>query len=894
VDSSLTGTAAGTPAEPAPAAPAPLFSASVARAAAALAEIRNRIAAQHAAGSPGIQACALATDMFDMAIIALWEALVADLGGADRAAVRDRVAVVAHGGYGRRQMAPGSDVDLMLLHDGSAAARRAASAAAKRLLQDLCDAGFTVGQSVRSLAEAVRLAGADATILSSLLDSRTLAGPAGLVESLAVKLRKKIARGRRRVATRLLAARGEEADRFGRSVALLEPNVKRSRGGLRDIQLVRWLGTVLHDVDTPEELAMAGAISRADAAAIRTAEEFLVRVRNDLHLAAGKPADDLTRDQQLRIAQARGIESCAGLLGVERFMRDYFGHARRVARVVEALESGVRRPARLRSLTSGLFGHEVDGLYRVGPGGVAALPGRIDRVAGSVRGVIRLVELATLYDLPIDARTWEQVRAAAPTLSPAVDSADRDAFLALFARPEGLGQALRRLHEVGVLEMLIPGFSHARDLLQFNNYHTFTVDEHCIVAVERAVAFASDPGWLGATWRELTRKRPLLLALLIHDLGKGFVEDHSEVGARIARDVAARLALPADEGEIVEFLVLRHLAMAHLAFRRDVGDAGLVVRFARDVGSPEVLRMLSLLTAADVSAVGPGTWTKWKADLLGDLHYRALGHLDGEAPSVDADRGRRALAPLLAGRDADDPLVRIARRLPPAVLRDTPLPRLVEEIGRLSRLPADGVFAAARWQPETGTVAVSVGTREEVAPGIFHRVTGALAAERLEILAADIHTLDGGLVLDHFTALDPDFAGEPPADRLADIAAAIREAVKADQPPVFSRVWNPFAPRTSPVGMLPARITFDTESSAETTILEVFAHDSPGLLYGIARALFDAGLSVRSARIGTYLDQVVDAFHVTDRQGRKVVDPAVLAAVRAAIERVAAPLTGPA
>jgi [protein-PII] uridylyltransferase len=181
-----------------------------------------------------------------------------------------------------------------------------------------------------------------------------------------------------------------------------------------------------------------------------------------------------------------------------------------------------------------------------------------------------------------------------------------------------------------------------------------------------------------------------------------------------------------------------------------------------------------------------------------------------------------------------------------------------------------------------------------VAPGIFHRVTGALAAERLEILAADIHTLDGGLVLDHFTALDPDFAGEPPADRLADIAAAIREAVKADQPPVFSRVWNPFAPRTSPVGMLPARITFDTESSAETTILEVFAHDSPGLLYGIARALFDAGLSVRSARIGTYLDQVVDAFHVTDRQGRKVVDPAVLAAVRAAIERVAAPLTGPA
>jgi [protein-PII] uridylyltransferase len=304
--------------------------------------------------------------------------------------------------------------------------------------------------------------------------------------------------------------------------------------------------------------------------------------------------------------------------------------------------------------------------------------------------------------------------------------------------------------------------------------------------------------------------------------------------------------------------------------------------------------MLSLLTAADVSAVGPGTWTKWKADLLGDLHYRALGHLDGEAPSLAADHGRRELAPLLADRDPDDPVVRIARRLPAAVLRDTPVARVVEELGRLARLPVDGVFAAARWQAETGTVVVSVGTREQVAPGIFHRVTGALAAQRLEILAADIHTLDDGIVLDHFTALDPDYAGEPPADRLADIAAAIRVAVKADQPPVFNRVWNPFAPRVAPAGALPVRVAFDIESSAETTIVEVFAHDSPGLLYGIARALFDAGLSVRSARIGTYLDQVVDAFHVTDRQGRKVTDPVLLAAVRGAIERAATPLTAPA
>ena len=212
-------------------------------------------------------------------------------------------------------------------------------------------------------------------------------------------------------------------------------------------------------------------------------------------------------------------------------------------------------------------------------------------------------------------------------------------------------------------------------------------------------------------------------------------------------------------------LVLKHLSMAHLAFRRNVGDDSIVVRFAREVGSPEVLRMMSLLTAADVAAVGPGTWTKWKSDLLGDLHFRTLGYLDGEGPSAAADRTRRTLDGLLAGRSVDDTVARIARHLPASYLRHTPPETIVEELGRLARLSADGVFATARWQPETSTIAVTVGTREDVAAGVFHRVTGGLSSQRLEILTADIHTLDDGLVIDHFIVVDPDFAGEPPADR---------------------------------------------------------------------------------------------------------------------------------
>jgi len=201
---------------------------------------------------------------------------------------------------------------------------------------------------------------------------------------------------------------------------------------------------------------------------------------------------------------------------------------------------------------------------------------------------------------------------------------------------------------------------------------------------------------------------------------------------------------------------------------------------------------------------------------------------------------------------------------------------------------------STRWQPETSTVAITVGTRESVAPGIFHRVTGALTSQRLEILAADIHTLDEGLVLDHFVVHDPDYAGEPPADRLADISAAIRAAVKADAPPTFTRLWNPFAPLPPPVAPLPARILFDNESSDATTILEVFAHDFVGLLYMIAKALFDAGISVRAAKIGTYLDQVVDAFHVTDASGRKLDADALQATVRRRIEQAIEAASGPA
>ena len=855
----------------------------VARAAGQLAELRRRIAAQHAAGGPGVQTCGLASDLYDDIVVGVWRSILDALPPPAAAAVNRHVVLVAHGGYGRREMAPYSDVDLMLLYDGGTKADVAGLA--RRLVQDLFDAGMNVGQSVRTIAEARRLAAGDATIYSTLTECRPLAGNAELLERLAARLRGLARRSPQRLAERLIEARREEAEKFGGTVSLLEPNVKRSSGGLRDIQLIRWLGFTVWGGSSLDELVLLDAMPRRDADSLREAAEFLMRLRNDLHLAAGRCADDLTRDEQVRVAAARGMGPREGELGVERFMREYFRHTRQVATVLENTLLRSRRHHPVGRWFAGMMGHRIDGIFRVGPLDVAALPGKVAAVAASPALIVRLVELAMLYELPIDHETWEAVRATARATDVGVDAETKARFLGLFSRPGRLAQSLRRLHEVGLLERIIPQFSHARNLLQFNSFHKYTVDEHCIVAVERAIELADDEGWLGAVWRQINRKRTVLLALLIHDLGKGFVEDHSEVGARIARDVAARLGLPADEAAIVEFLVLKHLAMAHVAFRRDVGDASIVVRFACDVGSPEVLQMLAVLTAADVAAVGPGTWTRWKADLLGDLYFRTLGYLDGESPSIDAERHGRSLAALLAELDPEDAVVRLARALPRAYLRDTEPQRIVEELRQLARLPDRGIFVSTRWQPDTATVAVTVGTQEDVAPGVFHRLTGALTSQRLEILSADIHTLADGLVIDHFVVQDPDYAGEPPADRLAEIADAIRAALRADHAPSFARRWNPFAPQPNPATAVPGRVLFDNETSAQTTIVEVFAHDSPGLLYAIAKAIFEAGLSVRAAKIGTYLDQVVDAFHVTDAAGRKVTDPERLEALRRAIAR---------
>jgi [protein-PII] uridylyltransferase len=840
------------------------------RLAAGYEELRRR----HEAGSSGTALSADITRLRDEVVLALFEAALDGLAPADAHRLRRQTALVAHGGYGRRDVAPFSDVDLMLLRTPGDAG--AVAPLANRLLRDVFDSGLVLGHSVRTPREACQLACQDAMICSSLVEARLLAGNDDLYRAFHARFRRRVRSRRGQLMAAMEKARREERIRYGETVFLLEPNVKRSPGGLRDIQLLRWIGQARYGRREPRDLLAAGLWSQNDLLAVEHANEFLLRLRNEMHFHAGKAGDVLDRTEQVRIAELWGYEGGKGMLPVERFMRDYFRHTSQVSHIVERFVDRARFGHRVQQLAVAVLGHRAQHDLRVGPTHIVATRKALARMRGDLTAIAQILDLANLYDKALVPDTWDLIQHESAQLPDEVSPEAAGHFLSLLSHPTRLPELLRRMHQVGLLEKFIPPFAHARGLLQFNQYHKYTVDEHCIRAVEAAADLADDPGPLGRIYRRIGQKRTLHLALLLHDLGKGHLEDHCEVGVEIVRDLGRRLHMDDDEIDTLRFLVGRHLMMSHLAFHRDTSDESLIVRFAVDVGSPERLQMLSVLTAADLAAVGPGVWNTWKADVIANLHHRAMQHLAGDSPATEAEEPfehRREQVADALGSDASEPFfARQVAALPNSYLSVTTPSRIAEDLRMLQATADRPVIARGEYQPATHTMEFTVGTSEDVAAGIFHRLTGALTGCGLEILSAEINTLADNLVLDRFSVVDPDFAGRPPRQRIGHVESALVEALSADGDAIcpVRKTWQTAGARRATVPLARTRVHADNSTSESYTILDIFAPDRPGLLFAITRALFEVGLSVWRARIATYGEQAVDVFYVTESGGRKV------------------------
>lgn len=851
-----------------------------------LAEGRQKLKQRHEQKSPGLHICRAQADLMDAVVLDLFQAALIDLDEAGEEGIGAELALVAHAGYGRRDVAPYSDVDLMILHDSRDAARVAP--VANRLVRDVFDAGLVLGQSVRTIDDACDLAMEDAQIFTSLVESRHLGGSQPLFDRFLQRFTQLAQRRQTSLISAIEKAREEERTQFGDTVYLLEPNIKRSRGGLRDIQLSRWIGFVRYGAADADSLQLKGVITREDQRLLRQATDFLLQLRNEMHFHAGKSNDVLDRAEQVRLAALLDYAGQDGQLPVEQFMQEYFRLTSAVSRVVTRFVAGAYPGSKLSEALGVLFSHQVERDFRVGPSQIAPTRRGAVKLQQSLEEILRLADLANLYNKRIARSACELIRQAVPHLPDEVNEAAAARFLSILSHKLQLGGILRTLYDLGVLELVIPAFTHARCLLQFNEYHKFTVDEHSLLAVERATQFAQDLGALGNVYRHIKQKHVLHLALLIHDLGKGFAEDHSEVGLRIAEAVATRLFLPRREREVLKFLVHKHLLMSHLAFRRDTSDEQLIIRFAVEVGSPDILEMLFVLTAADLAAVGPGVLNSWKIEVLSDLFERTMDHLAGDRASMAPEerwRTKRDEILQCLKDDADQRWVsEQIQTLPPAYLHAKTPQQIAEDLHELHKLRSGDVIARGRYLPETGTVEYTVYTFEDIAPGVFHKLTGALSSKGLQILSAEINTLAHELVLDRFYVSDPDFAGAPPTERLENVSEELVDALCQGNPPSFRRIWRISQPATAAaLAPLPTVVRADNSTSERFTVLDIFAADRLGLLYAITRKLFELGLNVGVAKIGTYLDQVVDVFYVTDQQGRKIVNDERILEIRAAL-----------
>ncbi|MCR9293491.1 MAG: [protein-PII] uridylyltransferase [bacterium] len=862
-----------------------------------LLEGKLKLKAQHDSGSPGLQVCARLADLVDSVVMELAEAASASVGisgweagnSSDRGSedTVPRLALVAHGGYGRRDVAPYSDVDLMLLHAPAAAEQ--AGRFAKLLSQWIVDAGCQLGFSLRTPQQAWKYAWDDAIIFTSLAESRLLAGDAELYGQFWRGLKHGARRRRKKIVQSVEQARKLERSKYGETVFLLEPNIKRSRGGLRDVQLIRWVGLAAWGETDLEQLTQLGHITQEDYQTLRKGYQYLLRLRNQMHFDAGKPHDQLDRSLQMRLAEWSGFRGEKGILPVEQFMREYFAHTSEIRYSSAHFMANAKWQSPAARTLEHVLGFTVHRDYRVGFRHIWATRTGLERLKRDPAAVMELMALSSRYGKPIDHNTWREIRDAmrARKMSQ-IDQETIHQFLDLMAQSSILAGRLRRLHELRVLEQVIPAMAHARCLLQFNQYHKYTVDAHCIRAVECVTELETETSLLGTIYRSVPDKTILHLALLLHDLGKGFPEDHSEVGKRIAEETADRLRLSAQDKETLVFLVHQHLLLTHTAFRFDLSDDQAAIKFASVVGSSERLQLLLLLSYADLASVGPGVVNQWKIDLLLQLYYQTDAHFrdmkPGEGFRAEVER-RRELIIDAKPRDIEiDWWRRQVTALPINYLLHTPASVAAAEVANLKNLDSEFCTARGRYIAEQKAVEYTIATRQSGRPiGTFHRITGALTSQGMQIIAADIHTQPDEIAWDRFLVEDEQHQGPPPATRIQAICNKLQAALDPENPspPVFPKKWRRRESKElADLQIQPTQVRFDNSTSDKHTIITLFAYDRRGLLYSVSKALYDMALVLHSAKISTHLDQVVDVFYVSDLSGKKIQESTRLYMIR--------------
>jgi len=840
---------------------------------------RSAIQEAHANRASGKEVVSALTAVADEVIRRLYLEAVSRSRAAFPAWSGEDLVLVALGGYGRQELAPHSDIDIMFLYreEGSEVARDAAAT----ILRGLWDLGYRIGHSQRTIRDCVTIGKADLTVKTSLMEARFLVGSRSLYREFHKSYQEEVVY--KKVSAYIaskIEERLQEYERYGSTLYLLEPDIKMSKGGLRDLHLLKWVAMARYQTLSLADLYQRALLSQKDFQILMEAQEFLWRIRNELHFHAGRCYDILSFDEQVRLAEVFQFEDQHKRLAVEGFMQRYYQHTTGLHHVATRFLNRAQPRSVWQKLGDRFLSKVVEQDFLMMRDTISVLPtARAEVLAHPVR-LLRLFYLSQQHGIRISDELLEmiheQVEAMPAELFPSKEVGKL--FLAILSGTGHVAETLTAMHQVQLLGKILPVFSAVRGLMQFNEYHKYTVDEHCIRSVQEAETMIGQEGYLEGIYREIHRKDLLHLALLLHDLGKGEPGDHSMVGKRIAIETADRLGLNEHERELLALLVERHLLMSHLAFRRDLTDQKVLLLFARQVATPEALKMLLILTAADIAAVGPGVRTPWKEDLLLELYLKGMEELTGAKPLESEEKRladiRATVTSQLAGRYPESWLAHQWEATAVRYLLATPPEKIATHLQWIHDLPPAEVRVAVQHQPESDLTEITIYTYDTLIPGIFSKIAGVMAAKGLQILGAQIHTRADQIVVDTFQVLDPDYEGPPPEERWEDISEAIRAVLKGEVAveSLLARRRRVSVSRGVAFIREPTRVEVDNDTSDQFTILDVFAQDKRGLLSVITKSIFELGLSVHSSKIATRLDQIVDVFYVTDRTGQKVTE----------------------
>lgn len=791
------------------------------------------------------------------------DSLVACFSGCPEAG--EDMALVALGGYGRKELFPYSDIDLLLLH-GPAAENRLA-AVGEALFYPLWNAGLEVGHGVRTVDACLEHAREDFFFQVALLDARLLAGSTPLFAELRHNFQERILDGHRQeFLEKMMLHRKERHQRYGIHSYQLEPHVKESRGGFRDIQAILWVARALFGLQNLDDMEEAGLLDQREKREFLQAWDHLIRIRNRLHYLSGRKNDQLFLEHQEEVARAFRYEDANGILGVERFMQDVYSHLRTIA------------------TTSDLFFEHVDeslGLpqafaaAQVLETGITVRQNRLHLTDSNLVGrrpylLMRLFVQAARTGLDIHHRSRKIVTAGLHLVDEKLRRSKRmaRAFFEVLEHAGDVEDLLGVMLETGLIAAYLPEFSRILALAQHDVYHVFTVDRHLL----RTVAEIKKIGAAETPFAGVESLQVLLLAALLHDIGKGHQDEHSLRGAKLAATIGRRLALSEAEAACLEFLVANHLFLTETALRRDLEDEALIQQCARRIQTPERLAMLHLLAIADARATGPTAWSEWKAALLMELVLRITPLLEQqEAMLPDKSQGARWMldrvqTALGHSRDFDCAVLPEEYLLafpPEEVVRHIRLhARLQEEKTALLEHAGQGLF----WS-------VLVMARDR--PGLLAKICGTLALHDINVTGAQIFTWQDGTAVDLINVCSTtgqEYSGQDWQALTEDLNQAL-----ASRLGLCHRLGNRFRADPYRIGgktvSAPPRVVLNNETSQLYTIVEVYADNRPGLLYDITRTLAEFEINIHRARISSNKDQIVNVFYVLDGFSTKINNP---------------------